>query len=67
MKTLQTTLGVADEQQLKQTWAFATKQRVILSCSRQAKILGIQSGMHIEDARTLLPDMRILVIGGQNV
>lgn len=65
-KLLQTTFAVADEQQIQNTWAFATPSRVIMSCSKQAKILGIRTGMRYEDAKTLLPDMRILVIGGHH-
>ncbi len=63
---LQTTLVMADEQQLKKTWAFATSRRVIMSCSREAKILGVRAGMRYDDAKTLVPDMRILVIGGHH-
>ena len=66
-KPLQTTFAIADERQIQNTWAFATPSRVIMSCSRQAKILGIRAGMRYEDAKTLLPEMRILVIGGGHV
>lgn len=70
MKTLlQTTLPVVDDQQLKRVWAFATSNqnfagRVILSCSREARILGVRVGMRYEDAKTLLPDLRVMTIGG---
>lgn len=63
---LQTTLAMADEAQLQKTWAFATRERVILACSKQAKELGIKAGMRYDDAKTLLPGMRILVIGGHS-
>lgn len=63
---LQTTLAMADDAQLQKTWAFATRERFILSCSKEARNLGIKVGMRYDDAKTLLPDMRILVIGGQN-
>jgi phosphoheptose isomerase len=38
-------------------------QAVITSCSKQAKILGIQVGMSYNDAKRLLPELKILVIG----
>ncbi|HUP26450.1 MAG TPA: hypothetical protein VM124_02265 [Candidatus Limnocylindrales bacterium] len=36
---------------------------VITACSKEAKNLGIRAGMHYEDARTLLPELKVLVYG----
>jgi uncharacterized protein YunC (DUF1805 family) len=36
---------------------------IIMSCSKEAKLLGIRAGMKYEEAKLLLPDIRILVIG----
>lgn len=36
---------------------------VITACSKEAKALGIQAGMRYEDARTLLPGLRVIVYG----
>lgn len=36
---------------------------VITAVSKEAKILGIRAGMHSEDARALLPDLKVLVYG----
>ncbi len=36
---------------------------VITACSKEAKNLGIQAGMRYEDARTLLPELKVLVYG----
>jgi len=81
MYTTQSNLEL-DKQQIKNTWAFAidrsnfTRQRqqladlrdyVISSCSKEAKRLGVRVGMRYSEAKALIPDMRILVIGGGNV
>jgi hypothetical protein len=39
---------------------------VITSCSRQAKLLGIRVGMHYDEARLLLPDLKVFVYGQQS-
>lgn len=36
---------------------------VITACSKEAKALGIQAGMHYEDARALLPELKVFVYG----
>ena len=68
--------------QIKNTWAFAVddtgytlrrrkladfRDYVISSCSKEAKCLGVRAGMRYGEAKALIPDMRILVIGGGNV
>lgn len=57
--------------QLNNAWAFAASKRrrtykssVITACSKQAKILGIRAGMHYEEAKLLLPELRVLVYRG---
>jgi len=73
--SLQLNLDLTNTEQLKRIWAFARKtpasrmkgsrNAVITACSREAKLLGIQVGMHYEEAKLLIPGMRILVIGGR--
>jgi nucleotidyltransferase/DNA polymerase involved in DNA repair len=78
----QLNLELSTEEQIKNTWAFAIdesnfalrRQRladlrdyVISSCSKEAKRLGVRAGMRYSEAKALIPDMRILVIGGGNV
>lgn len=36
---------------------------VITACSKEAKNLGIQAGMRYEDARALLPELKVFVYG----
>lgn len=66
------------DEQLRKTWAFARKVRagkrlrgkrhsIITACSYQAKLLGIRTGMRYEEAKSLVPEIKILVIGGRNV
>lgn len=72
-------LDITNREQLKNIWAFAIdkgnfarKRRKITdlrdcsitSCSKEAKTLGIRVGMHYHDAKGLIPQMRVLVIGG---
>jgi len=62
------------------SWAFAKYRRynypinpssnrniIITACSREAKLLGIKAGMHYEKAKTLIPEIKIFIIGGTNV
>lgn len=80
--TLSLTTHLTDKEQIQKTWAFAKdlnasrrKKRswadyrncVITACSPHAKALGIQVGMKYQEAKTLIPQIRILVIGGGNV
>ena len=75
--SLQLNLDLTNNEQLKRTWAFAKKPTgnqikdarnpVITSCSPEAKLLGIRSGMPYEEAKLLVPGMKILVIGGHRL
>jgi nucleotidyltransferase/DNA polymerase involved in DNA repair len=38
---------------------------IITACSKEAKLWGIRAGMRYEEAKLLLPDLRVLVIGGK--
>lgn len=70
---MQLRLHTATKEQIKHAWAFAAhpkrfgrrslRHSVITVCSKEAKALGIQAGMRYEDARALLPELRILVYG----
>ncbi len=72
---MKTSLDTTDEYQIKDAWAFASNSRrrirkasVITACSKQAKDLGIRAGMGYEEAKRLLPELRVLVYrGGQRV
>lgn len=79
MDTFQLNLNLANKEQIEKAWAFAkspystrginlerTKSSVITSCSKEAKQLGIKEGMRYEEAKLLLPEMKVLVIGGAN-
>ena len=79
--TLQIPLQVTTREQLKRTWAFAkliaknkpykrrpaSRYSVITSCSKEAKALGVRTGMRYHEAKLLVPGIKILVIGGGNV
>jgi hypothetical protein len=67
---MQTRLHLATKEQLSRSWAFAVSPRrqgraVITSVSREARRMGIEVGMHCEEARQLLPGLRIFVYGGR--
>lgn len=75
--SLQLNLNLADKEQTNRAWAFAktpygnrsrslkkVKSSVITSCSKEARNLGIKEGMRYEEARLLIPEMKVLVIGG---
>lgn len=63
-KPTQLNLNLATPEQLRRTWAFATHSgRVITACSAQARAFGIQVGMQYDEAKALIPDMRILLVG----
>ena len=38
-------------------------QSIITACSKEAKNFGVRAGMRYEDAKQLLPDLRVLVYG----
>lgn len=68
---MQTNLHLATKDQIKNAWAFAAGKRrrtykssVITACSKEAKALGIRAGMHYEEAKQLLPELRVLVYRG---
>lgn len=73
---MQLRLNTATKEETKNAWAFAAykkrlgrrsirgiNQSVITACSKEAKNLGIQAGMRYEDARAILPELRVLVYG----
>ena len=73
---MQLQLNTLSKEQIKKAWAFAAykkhlgrrslrsiNQSVITACSKEAKALGVQAGMRYEDARALMPELRILVYG----
>jgi hypothetical protein len=43
------------------------KHLIITACSKEARILGVKAGMAYEDAKTLIPEMKVFVIGARNV
>ena len=63
----QLNLSLATTEQLKLVWAFVDKKRQVLtSCSPTAKQLGVNVGMRYQDAKELLPEMRVIMLGGRN-
>lgn len=73
---MQMILNTASREEIKNAWAFAVSpvrrkrqsmkvrnQAIITSCSREAKTLGIRVGMRYEEAKLLLPELRVLVYG----
>jgi len=73
---MQMILNTATKEEIKNAWAFAVSpvrrkrqsmkirnQAIITSVSKEAKILGIRAGMRYEEAKALLPELRILVYG----
>lgn len=77
---MQMNLNLANSEQLRNAWAFATdtgrarrktfmpnaaaqSKCIITSCSKQAKLLGIRVGMRYDEAKLLLPDLKIFVYG----
>ena len=73
---MQTTLHIASREEIKNAWAFAVSpvkrrrqsmkvrnQAIITYVSKEAKALGIRAGMRYEEAKLLLPELRVLVYG----
>jgi nucleotidyltransferase/DNA polymerase involved in DNA repair len=70
---MQTNLQVTTKEELRHAWAFAAhpkrpgrrslRHSVITACSRQAKALGVRAGMHYEDAKLVLPELKVFVYG----
>lgn len=61
------------KEQIARTWAFAIKNKskktksIITACSREARLQGVRAGMRVREAKSLVPELKILVIGGRNV
>lgn len=61
----------AGVERVENAWAFAAhpkrvgrrslKHSVITACSRQARALGVRAGMHYEDAKLVLPELKVFV------
>ena len=72
---MQMNLHIATKEEMKKAWAFASNTRrrtykssIITVCSKDAKMLGIRAGMRYEDAKLVVPELRVLVYrGGQYV
>lgn len=73
---MQTNLYLATKEEMKLAYAFAASpvrrkrqsmrernQAIITACSKEAKLFGIKVGMRYEEAKLLLPELRILVYG----
>ena len=65
---MQLNLTLATKEEIKKSWAFARKtpgrarnRSIITACSAQARALGIRAGMQYQEAKALIPDMRILI------
>lgn len=39
-------------------------QYMIIACSKEAKALGVRVGMRYDEAKALIPDLRVLVCNG---
>jgi hypothetical protein len=62
---------LADVERVEHAWAFAAhpkvpgrpslRRSVITACSRQAKLLGVRAGMHYEDAKSILPELKVFM------
>lgn len=73
---MQMILDTATEEEIKKSWAFAASpvrrkrrsmqtlnQAIITVCSKEARKFGVQAGMRYEEAKLLLPELRVLVYG----
>lgn len=70
---MQLQMNTVTKEEIKKAWAFAARPKrigrrtlklsVITACSKQARALGVRAGMRYEDARALVPELRILVYG----
>ncbi len=74
---MQLMMNVTTKEQMKRAWAFAAyqpgnrrqrmkrlNQGIITAASKEARKLGITTGMRVAEAKLLLPDLRILLYGG---
>jgi hypothetical protein len=76
---MQLSMNTFNQEEIKNSWAFAvcpsTPRRgkllsrsarnnaYISACSRQARLLGVREGMRYNEAKEILPEMKVLVIG----
>lgn len=73
---MQTNLYLATKEEIRLAYAFAASpirrkrqsiqtrnQAIITACSKEARRFGIHTGMRVQEARQLMPDLRILVYG----
>lgn len=71
---MQLKFNTLSKQQVQNCWAFATDQKrarykklrsyrrcIITACSKEAKILGIKTGMKYNDAKLLIPDLKVMI------
>lgn len=71
---MQLRMNIATREQVSNCWAFAVDQNkarykkyrtvqkcVITACSQEAKTFGIQAGMLYDEAKLLLPDLKIMI------
>lgn len=78
---METDSNTATKNDLQLAWAFAVnpyrprhrkvgsgayRAAKITSCSKQARQLGIREGMYYQEAKQLVPEIKILVIGERN-
>jgi impB/mucB/samB family len=74
MKPLQLRLNTLSHEQASACWAFAVDTKkarykkyrtmqacIITACSREAKSLGVQAGMLYEEAKLLIPELKVMV------
>lgn len=70
---MQLRLQTLTREQMERCWAFAARQStrtklddsVITSCSPEARQWGVRAGMCYEDAKLLVPDLKVLVYKGR--
>lgn len=73
---MQMSLHIANKEEMKLAYAFAVSpvrrkrqslrarnQAIITACSKEAKRFGIRAGMRYEEAKQLMPEIRILIYG----
>lgn len=71
---MQTNLYLATKEEIKLAYAFAVSpvrrkrnslrahnQAIITACSKEAKIFGVKAGMRYEEAKLLLPELRVII------
>ena len=71
---MQLQMNMATQEQIKRSWAFAVDKNkpkprslrdinrcVITAVSKEAKNFGVNAGMAIDEAKLLLPDLKVFV------